>query len=59
MELVNQGGIFCLGIADDNIIIRYQKSIGDFTFCTEGLTGTGSTKNQSVRVFEFLPVHHN
>lgn len=42
---------FCFRVADDNIIVRHQKSVGDFTLCTEGLAGTGSAENQTVGAF--------
>ena len=50
---------FAFGVVDDNIIVRHQKSVGDFTLCTEGLAGTGSAQNQTVGVLQLLPVHHD
>ena len=59
IELVNQSRIFRFGVADDNIVIRNQERIGDFTLCGKGFTGTGRTQNQSVGVLELLSVHHD
>ena len=50
---------FCFRVADDNIIVRHQKSVGDFTLCTEGLAGTGSAENQTVRIFQLFAIHHD
>ena len=38
-------------VADDNIIICHEECIADLTLCAEGLAGTGSAQNQTVRVF--------
>ena len=59
IELVNQSRIFRFGVANDNIVIRNQERIGDFTLCGKGFTGTGRTQNQSVGVLELLSVHHD
>ena len=50
---------FCFRVADDNIIIRHQKSVGDLTLCRETFAGTGSTQNQAIGVLQLLPVHHD
>ena len=50
LQLLHQGGVLRLRITDDHIIIRHQESIGDFTLGAEGLTGTGSSEDQAVRV---------
>ena len=50
---------FCFRVADDNIIIRHQKSVGDLTFCRETFAGAGSTQNQAIGVLQLLPVHHD
>ena len=42
---------FAFGIIDNNIIVRHQKRIGNFTLCRETFTGAGSTQNQAIRVF--------
>ena len=49
----------CFRVADDNIIVRHQKSVGDLTFCRETFAGAGSTQNQAIRVLQLLPVHHD
>ena len=59
MQTLHQRSVLCFRVADDNIIVRYQKSVGDFTLCTEGLAGTGSAENQTVRIFQLFAVHHN
>ena len=41
-------------IADDNIIVCDQKSVGDFTFCAERFTGAGSAENQTVGIFQLF-----
>ena len=50
---------FCFRVADDNIIIRHQKSVADLTLCAEGFTGTGSAQNQTVGVLQLFAVYHN
>ena len=50
---------FAFGIIDNNIIVRHQKRIGNFTLCRETFTGAGSTQNQAIRVFQLLAIHHN
>ena len=30
---VHQRGVFAFGVVDDNIIVRHQKRIGNFTLC--------------------------
>ena len=50
---------FCFRIADDNIIVRHQKCVGNLTLCTEGLARAGSAEDQAVGVFQLLPVHHD
>ena len=50
---------FAFGVVDDNIIIRHQKGICDFTLCRETFAGAGSTEDKSIRIFQLLSVHHN
>ena len=50
---------FCFRVADDNIIIRHQKSVGDLTLCRETFARTGSAEDQAVGVFQLFAVHHN
>ena len=50
---------FAFGIVHNNIIVRHQKRIGDFTLCRETFAGAGSTQNQAIGVLQFLPVYHN
>ena len=58
-EALHQRGIFTFGVTNDDVILGDQESIGDFSLRTKGLTGTRGTKDQAVRVLQFLPVHHN
>ena len=48
-----------LRIVHNNIIVRHQKRIGNFTLCRETFAGAGSTQNQAVGVLQLLPVHHD
>ena len=49
----------CLGIADDDVIIRDQEGVGDLTLGAEGFAGTRGAENQAVGVLELFPVHHD
>ena len=59
MQTLNKRCVLSFRVTDDNIIIGKQKAVGDFSFCTEGLTGTRRTQNQAVGVFQQLSVHHD
>ena len=50
---------FCFRVADDNIIVRHQKCVGDLTLCRETFARTGSAEDQTVGIFQLLSVHHN
>ena len=50
---------FAFGVVDDNIIIRHQKGVCDLTLCRETFAGTGSAEDQTIGVFQLLPVHHD
>ena len=50
---------FAFGIIDNNIIVRHQKGICNFTLCRETFAGTGGTQNQAIRVFQLFAIHHN
>ena len=50
---------FAFGVVDDNIIVRHQKCVGNLTLCTEGLARAGSAEDQTIRVFQLFPVHHD
>ena len=45
---------FAFGVVDDNIIVRHQKRIGNFTLCAEGLARAGGAQNQTVGIFQLL-----
>ena len=46
-------------VTDNNIITGKQKAVGNFSFCAEGLAGTGSAQNQTVGVLQFFAVNHD
>lgn len=48
-----------LRIIDNNIIIRHQKRIGDFTLCRETFARTGSAEDQPIGIFQLFAVHHD
>ena len=50
---------FAFGIIDNNIIICHQKGVGNFTFCRETFARAGSAEDQTIGVFQLLPVHHD
>ena len=50
---------FAFGIVHNNIIVRHQKSVCDFTLCRETFAASRSTQNQAIGVLQLLPVHHD
>lgn len=50
---------FAFGIVHNNIIVRHQKSVCDFTLCRETFAASRSAEDQTVRVLQLLPVHHD
>ena len=44
----------CLGIADDDVIIRDQEGVGDLTLGAEGFAGTGGAQNQAIGFLSFF-----
>ena len=50
---------FAFRVVDDNIIVRHQKSVSDFTLCAERLARAGSAEDQAVGILQLLPVHHD
>lgn len=59
MQTLHKGCVLCLRVADNDIIIGHEKSIGNFTLCGEGFARTGRTQNQAIGVLEPLAVHHD
>ena len=57
--MLHQWAIFRFRVADDDIVVRYQKDVCDLTFGAEALAGTGRAQNQAVRVLQELSVHHD
>ena len=46
----------CLRVADDDIVLRHQEHIEDFSFCGETFAAARRAKDQTVRCFELLSV---
>ena len=59
MQTLHQRSVLCFRVADDNIIVRHQKRIGDFSLCAERLAGAGGAQNQTVGVLQLCAVNHN
>ena len=51
--------ILAFRVCNDNIVRCGEEHIGDFTLCTERLTASRCAEDQTVRVFQLLPVCHN
>ena len=58
-EPLHQRRVLRLRVADDDIIVRHQKGVGDLPLGGEGLAGTGRAEDQPVGVLEGLPIDHN
>ena len=50
---------FAFGVVDDNIIVCHQKSVCDLALCRETFARAGSAEDQTIRVFQLFPVHHD
>ena len=48
-----------LRVADNDVIIGEQETVGDLALGAEGLAGTRGAENQSIGVFQQLAVHHD
>jgi len=59
MQTLNKRCVLRFRVTDNDIIAGKQKTVGNFSFCAEGLTGTRRTQNQTIWVFQQLSVHHN
>ena len=59
VQPLDQRPVFRFGVADDNVVVGDEIHIGDLTLGGKGFSGTGGAKNQAVRVFEELSVHHD
>ena len=51
--------ILSFGVCDDNIVRCGKEYVRDLTLCTERLTASRCAEDQTVRVFQLLPVCHN
>ena len=56
---MHKGIVFTFRIADNHIILCHKEDIADLPLRREGFTGTRGTQDQSVRILEFLSVHHD
>ena len=59
MQPLHQRSILRLRVADDDVIIGEQKTVGDLALGAEGFTGTRSTENQAIGVLQQLTVYHD
>ena len=50
---------FAFGVVDDNIIVRHQKSVCNFTLCRETFARAGSAEDKPIGIFQLFPVHHD
>ena len=58
-QCFHQWIIFAFRVCHDNIVRCGEKHVCNFTLCTERLTASRCSENQTVRVFQLLPVCHN
>ena len=58
-QCFDQRIILAFRVCDDNIVRCCEEHVRHFTLCTERFTRTGSTQNQTVRIFELFSVCHN
>ena len=59
LQTIHQRRVFAFGVVDDNIIVRHQKGVCDFPLCRETFAASRSAEDQTVRVLQLLPVHHD
>ena len=59
MQTLHQRSVLCFRVADDDIIVRHEERIADFTLCAEGFTGTGRAQNQTVGVLQLFAINHD
>src|SRR5699024_3485727 len=59
MQALHQGRVLGLRVADNDVIIGEQETVGDLALGAEGLTGTRRTKNQAVGDFQQIAVHND
>ena len=59
MQALHQGRVLGLRVADNDVIIGEQETVGDLALGAEGLAGTRGAENQSIGVFQQLAVHHD
>ena len=59
MQPLDQRTVLRFGVADDNVIVGDEKDVGDLALGCKGFAAAGCTKNQTIRVFEELSVHHD
>ena len=59
LQPLHQREVFALRIAYHDVIARGKEHIGYFPLGGEGLAGTGGAENQTVGIFQQLPIHHD
>ena len=59
MKHLAQRIIFTFRIADDDVIICQQESVGDLTLRGEGFTAARGAQYQAVGILQLLPIHHD
>ena len=59
LQTIHQWRVFAFGIVHNNIIVRHQKSVCDFTLCRETFAASRSAEDQTIGVLQLLPVHHD
>ena len=55
-EALHKRVVFAFGIADEHIILRNQKNVGNLSLCGEGFAGTGCAKDDAIGRLQFLTV---
>ena len=58
-QCFHQRIILAFRVCNDNIVRCGEEHIGDLTLCTERLTASRCAEDQTIRVFQLLPICHN
>ena len=56
---VDERVVLAFGIADDDVVLRYEENVADLPLCGEGFAASRRPQDQPVRVLELLAVHHD
>ena len=46
-------------ISDDDIVLCSKESVGNLPLCRERFSRAGRSQNQTVRVLQLFPIHHD